>query len=116
MNNLGKFDCWMTKVILWQSVFDDDDPSKEKEAEMILDYIEKFNELFYDEEYADAATHAAISPKGVLRDVETFQRWDQKLPGNFNITQISERANKFWIYVKSVVISECWSGVLNLNW
>nr|XP_039249295.1 clathrin heavy chain linker domain-containing protein 1-like isoform X1 [Styela clava] len=57
--------------------FEDDDPSREKEAEMILEYIEKFNELFYDGEYANAATHAAISPRGVLRAMGTFLRFKE---------------------------------------
>ena len=52
----------------------DDDPLKEKEAEMILEYIEKFNELFNDGEYGKAAAHASNSPQGVLRTIETFKR------------------------------------------
>jgi len=33
---------------LTAAIVEDDDPGKEKEAEMILEYIEKFNELFED--------------------------------------------------------------------
>ena len=55
--------------------FDDDDPSKEKEAEMMLEYIEKFNELFEDGMYEDAAIHAANSPKGILRTSATLAKF-----------------------------------------
>ncbi|KAF6039311.1 CLHC1 [Bugula neritina] len=54
---------------------EDDDPTKEKEAEMILEYIEKFNELFEDGRYEEAAIHAANSPKGILRSMETMSRF-----------------------------------------
>ena len=54
---------------------EDDDPTKEKEAEMILEYIEKFNELFEDGKYEEAAIHAANSPKGILRTMETMSRF-----------------------------------------
>ncbi|XP_052057904.1 clathrin heavy chain linker domain-containing protein 1-like [Mytilus californianus] len=63
--------------------FDDDDPSKEKEAEMMLEYIEKFNELFEDGMYEDAAIHAANSPKGILRTSATLAKFrDVKVHGN----------------------------------
>lgn len=57
---------------------EDDDPTKEKEAEMILEYIEKFNELFEDGRYEEAAIHAANSPKGILRTMETMSRFKCK--------------------------------------
>jgi len=57
---------------------EDDDPTKEKEAEMILEYIEKFNELFEDGRYEEAAIHAANSPKGILRSMETMSRFKCK--------------------------------------
>ena len=57
------------------STFEDDDPSKEKEAEMMLEYIEKFNELLEDKAYEEAAVHAANSPKGILRTPETLVRF-----------------------------------------
>ena len=55
--------------------FEDDDPTKEKEAEQMLEYIEKFNELLEDKRYEEAATHAANSPKGILRTPETLHRF-----------------------------------------
>lgn len=60
---------------MFQHFYDDDDPTQEKEAESILEYIDKFNEFFNEEEYYKAATHAANSPKGVLRAVETLLRF-----------------------------------------
>jgi hypothetical protein len=61
------------------STFEDDDPNKEKEAEMMLEYIEKFNELFEDGKYEDAAIHAANSPKGILRTSATLAKFRGKL-------------------------------------
>ena len=55
--------------------FEHDDPSKEKEAEMMLEYIERFNELLEEEKYEDAAMHAANSPKGILRTPETLHKF-----------------------------------------
>ena len=60
------------------SAFDDDDPNKEKEAEMMLEYIEKFNELFEDGKYNEAAVHAANSPKGILRTSATLSKFRGK--------------------------------------
>lgn len=57
--------------------FDDDDPTREKEAEMMLEYIEKFNELFEEGKYEEAAIHAANSPKGILRTIETLKRFKE---------------------------------------
>ena len=57
------------------STFEDDDPNKEKEAEMMLEYIEKFNELFEDGKYNEAAIHAANSPKGILRTSATLAKF-----------------------------------------
>ena len=57
------------------STFEDDDPNKEKEAEMMLEYIEKFNELFEDNKFEEAAIHAANSPKGILRSQATLAKF-----------------------------------------
>ncbi|XP_052766378.1 clathrin heavy chain linker domain-containing protein 1-like isoform X2 [Mya arenaria] len=57
------------------AAFEDDDPNKEKEAEMMLEYIEKFNELFEDGKYEEAAIHAANSPKGILRTSATLAKF-----------------------------------------
>jgi hypothetical protein len=47
----------------------------ESEAELILDYIDRFNELFENGKYKEAAYFAAASPRNVLRNIETFQRF-----------------------------------------
>lgn len=57
------------------SNFEDDDPTKEREAELLLEYIEKFNDLFEGRCYSEAAMHAANSPKGILRNPETLARF-----------------------------------------
>jgi len=57
-----------------QSWQDEDDPTKEREEEMVLEYIDKFNELFEDGDFATAAIHAANSPRGVLRTLETLRK------------------------------------------
>ncbi|PIK59196.1 putative clathrin heavy chain linker domain-containing protein 1 [Apostichopus japonicus] len=66
------------------SNFEDDDPTKEREAELLLEYIEQFNDLFEDKHYSEAAMHAANSPKGILRNPETLARFKavQVKPGN----------------------------------
>lgn len=53
---------------------DDDDPTKEREAERMLEYIDRFNELLDEGFYESAAYHAAVSPKGILRIPETVDR------------------------------------------
>ena len=42
---------------------------------MMLEYIEKFNELLEDNKFEQAAVHAASSPKGILRTPETLNRF-----------------------------------------
>lgn len=42
---------------------------------MMLEYIEKFNELFEDGKYEEAAIHAANSPKGILRTSATLAKF-----------------------------------------
>ena len=42
---------------------------------MMLEYIEKFNELFEDGKYNEAAIHAANSPKGILRTSATLAKF-----------------------------------------
>lgn len=61
-----------------QTTLDDDEPDKEQESEMMLDYIEKFNELFEDGLYEEAAVHASNSPKGILRTQATLAKFRGK--------------------------------------
>ncbi|KAK6293729.1 clathrin heavy chain linker domain-containing protein 1 [Coregonus clupeaformis] len=56
-------------------VFEEDDPSKVNESELLVDYIERFIDLFEGGEYEAAAFHAAKSPHGVLRNMETMERF-----------------------------------------
>ncbi|XP_063774703.1 clathrin heavy chain linker domain-containing protein 1 isoform X2 [Pseudophryne corroboree] len=57
------------------SAFDDLDPSKVLEAESLLEYVERFNELFVSGQYKAAAVSAAHSPRGILRNTETMERF-----------------------------------------
>ena len=42
---------------------------------MMLEYIERFNELFEDGHFEQAAVHAANSPKGILRTQATLAKF-----------------------------------------
>lgn len=62
--------------------FKEDESSNEREAEMMLDYIDKFNELFESGLYTEAGRHAAVSPKGILRTQATLLKFKElKHPG-----------------------------------
>ncbi|XP_078369967.1 clathrin heavy chain linker domain-containing protein 1-like isoform X1 [Oculina patagonica] len=56
---------------------EDDDPTKDREAEFILEYIENFFELFEAGKVEDAVLMAAHSPKGVLRTMETLDKFKE---------------------------------------
>lgn len=56
-------------------MIEEEDVSHENQTEVLLDYIEKFNELLDSEMYSEAALHAANSIKGILRTTETMQRF-----------------------------------------
>ncbi|KAM9601090.1 clathrin heavy chain linker domain-containing protein 1 [Trichechus inunguis] len=53
----------------------EDDPSKAKEAEILLHYIERFNELITLGEYGKAAVFAANSPRRILQNVGTMNKF-----------------------------------------
>ncbi|KAM9061860.1 clathrin heavy chain linker domain-containing protein 1 isoform X1 [Sarcophilus harrisii] len=53
----------------------EEDPSKAKEAEVLLDYIERFNELFVNGDYESAAIFAVNSPRGILRNMGTMKKF-----------------------------------------
>lgn len=57
----------------------DDDGMLEIEAEMMLEYIENFNDLFDNDKIIEAAYFAAASPKNILRDIETLYRFKSKI-------------------------------------
>ena len=50
----------------------------EDEAELLLDYIEKFNDLFENKKYIEAAYFAASSPRNILINAETLLRFKGK--------------------------------------
>ncbi|XP_062981599.1 clathrin heavy chain linker domain-containing protein 1 [Elgaria multicarinata webbii] len=56
------------------SVFERD-PTKSKEAEDLIEYIERFNELFSRCQYEAAAIYAANCPRGILRNEETMDKF-----------------------------------------
>ena len=65
-----------------QEISIDDDPWGFKEADMLLDYIDKFVKLFDETEYKKAAVHAAYSPRGVLRHMEVM-KWFEKVSSSW---------------------------------
>ncbi|KAE8600807.1 hypothetical protein XENTR_v10013416 [Xenopus tropicalis] len=56
-------------------VFDEHDPKKVSEGKSLLEYVERFNELFLSRQYNAAAIHAANSPRGILRNMETMEKF-----------------------------------------
>ncbi|XP_053102126.1 clathrin heavy chain linker domain-containing protein 1 isoform X2 [Hemicordylus capensis] len=56
------------------SVFERD-PSKSKEAEDLIEYIERFNELFSRGQYEAAAIFAVNCPRGILRNEEILEKF-----------------------------------------
>ncbi|KAM5163743.1 clathrin heavy chain linker domain-containing protein 1 [Mantella aurantiaca] len=57
------------------NVFDDMEPKKSMEAESLLEYVERFNELLVSGQYKAAAIYAAHSPRGILRNMEIMERF-----------------------------------------
>ncbi|KAJ1156349.1 hypothetical protein NDU88_009072 [Pleurodeles waltl] len=56
-------------------VFEDDDPRIIKEADDLLEYIERFNELFEAGQYEAASILVSNCPRGVLRTMDTMERF-----------------------------------------
>ena len=54
------------------------DLSLENESELILEYLENFNELFDSGKYIQAAYYAAASPKSILRNIDTLYKFKSK--------------------------------------
>ena len=52
----------------------DADTQPDCDTDAMLDYIERFNELLDNNDYNTAALHAANSPQGILRTMETLHR------------------------------------------
>jgi len=49
-------------------------PVDELDTAALLDYVERFNDLIDSKQYNMAAVHAANSPQGILRTVDTLHR------------------------------------------
>ncbi|XP_065884685.1 clathrin heavy chain linker domain-containing protein 1-like [Dysidea avara] len=78
---------------------EDDDPHKEKETEMMMDYIERFNENFEGGYFEEAALMAANSPKGILRSSETLHRFKavcEKYSGD-------KKHHPLWLYCNALL-------------
>lgn len=58
-------------------ILEDDDPAKKQEAESLMEYMDTFNEMLNNENYEQAAKHAANSPKGILRSFDTMKTFKQ---------------------------------------
>jgi hypothetical protein len=74
---------------------DDDD------SQLILDYIERFNDLFENQKYAEAAFYAVASPKNILRNIETIYRFKDAS----SKTQFTETTDPLLIYANALVDS-----------
>ncbi|XP_055096587.1 clathrin heavy chain linker domain-containing protein 1 isoform X5 [Symphalangus syndactylus] len=57
----------------------EDDPRRAKEAEIMLHYMERFNELISLGEYEKAACYAANSPRRILRNIGTMNTFKDDL-------------------------------------
>lgn len=78
-----------------------DDLKLESDSEFILDYLEKFNDLFDSEKYIEAAYFAAASPKNILRNIETLLKF--KKVSNEN--DYEEDDDPLLVYCMSVIDS-----------
>ncbi|XP_073410008.1 clathrin heavy chain linker domain-containing protein 1 [Dendrobates tinctorius] len=70
------------------NVFEDLDPRKNQEAESLLEYVERFNELFVHGQYKAAAVYAAHSPRGILRNTETMERFRAVVVGKDDLSPL----------------------------
>jgi hypothetical protein len=66
--------------------FIDENQEEEKEAEFILNCCQRFNELFNNECYSEAALIAATSPQGVLRTLEILHKFKTVSLANESLT------------------------------
>ncbi|XP_041645775.1 clathrin heavy chain linker domain-containing protein 1-like [Cheilinus undulatus] len=54
-------------------LFEDDEPCGVDQSKLLSGHLEKFIELFDSAQYEEAALHAARSPRGVLRNLDTME-------------------------------------------
>lgn len=69
-------------------VHDEEDPAKEREAEVALAYMEHLEELLRDGNYNSAALHAANSPKGFLRTMSTIEDFKAMSEGEGGVSPL----------------------------
>ncbi|XP_059131175.1 clathrin heavy chain linker domain-containing protein 1 isoform X2 [Peromyscus eremicus] len=74
MEKIQKTNAIFGDEIIVDELFEDD-PSKTKEAIIMLYYIEKFNELISLGEYEKAACFAANSPRRILQNIGTMNKF-----------------------------------------
>ncbi|XP_052590554.1 clathrin heavy chain linker domain-containing protein 1 isoform X5 [Peromyscus californicus insignis] len=74
MEKIQKTNAIFGDEIIVDELFEDD-PSKTKEAIIMLYYIEKFNELISLGEYEQAACFAANSPRRILQNIGTMNKF-----------------------------------------
>jgi len=58
---------------------------RQLDTDAMLDYIERFHELLDRKDYHSAAMHAANSPQGILRTVETLHRLAGMISTIYNV-------------------------------
>ncbi|KAL5261000.1 hypothetical protein ACHWQZ_G006897 [Mnemiopsis leidyi] len=68
--------------------YDDEDPAKEKEAEVALAYIECLDEMLRDGNFRAAAVHAANSPNGFLRTMSTIEEFKTLSQGEGGVSPL----------------------------
>lgn len=69
-------------------LYDDEDPAKEKEAEVALANIEQLEELLRDGNFNSAAVHAANSPNGFLRTMNTIEEFKSLCEGEGGVSPL----------------------------
>ena len=69
-------------------LYDDEDPAKEKEAEVALAYIDYLDELLRDGSFRPAAVHASNSPNGFLRTMATIEEFKTLSQGEGGVSPL----------------------------
>ncbi|KAM9450178.1 clathrin heavy chain linker domain-containing protein 1-like [Clarias gariepinus] len=67
--------CEDDRTGFWPENSEQDDPGKIRESKRLAGYIERFLKLFEMGDYETAARHAAMSPHGVLRNINVMEKF-----------------------------------------
>ncbi|XP_053335752.1 clathrin heavy chain linker domain-containing protein 1-like [Clarias gariepinus] len=67
--------CEDDRTRFWPENSEQDDPGKIRESKRLAGYIERFLKLFEMGDYETAARHAAMSPHGVLRNINVMEKF-----------------------------------------